>query len=251
MRIISEGWIAILAFTILLVSGFLVLYGTGAYEMKEIGSIIAGIFWGTTIPILTWGFRYKIKFRDTIEKYLRFFDPLKGEPYYIDNGIRNYSSRDTLPSMNLLLSNTDLKKLEILSITHYLLILNFKNAMKDALQRGVKISIWILDPNDIELINTQSKNYEGRNIKEHIEFSLKELESLKNDNLTIQTYRKIIGQGIMIAHFDNLDLTWVKVETYVNQGDANSRHAQACYVKDNKDFYEKWKRNLKEITNSN
>ena len=104
--------------------------------------------------------------------------------------------------------------------------MNYKNAIKDALLRGVKISIWILDPNDVELINTQSKNYEGRNIKEHIEFSLKELKSLNNDKLTIQTYRKIIGQGIMIARFDNPELSWVKVETYVNEGDANSRPAQ-------------------------
>ena len=105
--------------------------------------------------------------------------------------------------------------------------MNYKNAIKDALQRGVKISIWILDPDDTESINAQSKNYEGRNIKEHIEFSLKELKSLNNDKLTIQTYRKIIGQGIMIALFDNPQLSWVKIETYINQEDANLRAAKA------------------------
>lgn len=206
---------------------------------------------GSIFPILVWGFRYKIKFRGKFAKYLRFFDPLKGEPDYINDGIRYYNSRDKLPSMNILLSNKDLKSLEILGITCYLLILNYRNAIKNALLRGVKISIWILDPNDIDSINTQSKNYEGRNIKEHIEFSLNELKSLKNDNLTIQTYKKIVGQGIMIAQFDNPELSWVKVETYVNQGDANSRQSQACYVKDNKDFYDTWERNLKEVTNSN
>jgi hypothetical protein len=249
MRVISEGWIAILAFTIFLVSGFLVLYVTGAYDMKEIGSIIAGILWGTTIPILTWGFRYKLKFRGKIAKYLRFFDPLKGEPYYIDDGIRHYSSRDMLPSMNLLLSNNDLKKLEILSITHYLLILNYKNAIKDALERGVKITIWILDPEDTESINAQSKNYEGKKIREHIEFSMKELESLNNDNLIIQKYRKVIGKGIIIAHFDNPELSWIKIETYVNQGDANTRYSQACYSKDNQDFFDKGVRYFNEIKN--
>ena len=113
MRIISEGWIAVLASIIIFLLGWGIVPLTGV-TLSDIGAVIMGILWGSIIPILVWGFRYKIKFRGKIAKHLRFFDPLKGEPDYINDGIRYYNSRDKLPSMNDLLSNKDLKSLKFL-----------------------------------------------------------------------------------------------------------------------------------------
>ena len=247
---IGEELVAVIGVVVIVVIGYSVLYMTGAYDMKEIGSILAGILWGTTIPILTWGFRYKIKSRGKIAKWLQFFDPLKGEPDYINEGIRHSSLRDKLPSMITLLFKKELESLEILAITHYLLILNYVDSIKNALERDIKITIYILDPDDIESITTQTRNYGRKKIKKQIETTLSELDSINKNNLHILKYRKVIGQGVVKAHLNN-SLSWIKVETYVNQADANSRPAQACYEKDNKDFYDKWERYLKEVTNSN
>jgi hypothetical protein len=250
MSLIGEGIVSVIGAGVIGIIGFLVLYVTGAYDVKEVGSIFAGILWGSTIPILTWGFRYKIKFRGKIAKWLRFFDPLKGEPEFINDGIRHYSLRDKLPSMSTLLSMKELESLEILAITHYLLVLNYIDSIKNALERDVKITIYILDPDDTESITTQTRNYGRKDIKKQIETTLSELYSINKNNLHIQKYRKVIGQGVVKVQLNN-SLSWIKVETYVNQTEANSRPAQACYKKDNKDFYDKWERYLKEVTNSN
>ena len=103
MDVIDEGWVATIVSIIIIILGGGIIYLTGV-SLSDIGAVVIGILWGSIFPILVWGFRYKIKFRGKIAKYLRFFDPLKGEPDYIDDGIRNYSSRDKLPSMNTLLS---------------------------------------------------------------------------------------------------------------------------------------------------
>jgi len=203
---------------------------------------------GFYISYSSLGFRYKIKFRGKIAQLLRFFDPLKGEPNYINDGIRHYRSRDRLPSMNALLAIKELKSLEILAITHYLLVLNYIDSIKDALERDVKITIYILDPNDIESITTQTRNYGKKNIKTQIETSLAQLNSINNDNLTICPYRKVIGEGIMIAQLGD-SLSWIKVETYTIQREANSRTNEACYKKDYEDFFNKGMRELDEIKN--
>jgi hypothetical protein len=247
MKIISEGWIAAIASITIFLLGWGIVPLTGV-SPSDIGAVVIGILWGSIVSILAWGFRYKIKFRGRIEKWLRFFDPLKGEPNYINDGIRYYRSRDRLPSMNALLSIKELKSLEILAITHYLLVLNYIDSIKNALERGVKITIYILDPNDIESITTQTRNYGEKNIKTQIETSLAQLNSINNDNLTIKRYRKVIGEGIMLAQVDD-SLSWIKIETYAIQREANSRANAACYKKDNEDFFNNVIRRLNEIKN--
>lgn len=251
MYLFGEGGIALIGSIIISIIGIVVLYSTGAFDMKTIGSIISGILWGAVIPIMVWGFRYKIKFRGKIAKYLRLFDPLKGDPDYIDGDrIRHYGSRDQLPSMNALLSIKELRSLEILAITHYLLILNHKDDLKEALERGVKINIHILDPTDTESVTAQAKNYGRKDIKKQIEISLSELGSITHENLSVQKYNGVIGQGIMIAHIDD-SLSWIKVETYKIQNSANSRYNEACYKDHNNEFFDKYERDLKTISRPN
>ena len=74
--------------------------------------------------------------------------------------------------MNALLSIKELKSLEILAITHYLLVLTYIDSIKNALERGVKITIYILDPNDADSMSTQTRNYGRRNIKKQIDNAL-------------------------------------------------------------------------------
>ena len=94
---------------------------------------------GTTIPILKCSFRYKIKPRGKIAKWLRFFDPLKGEPDYINEWIRHYNLMDKLSNMSTLLSMKELESLEILAITPYLLILNYLDSIKMLLNVTLKL----------------------------------------------------------------------------------------------------------------
>jgi hypothetical protein len=98
------------------------------------------VFYGVQqIIFLTCGFRHKIKYRGKIAKWLWFLDPLKGEPDYINERISQYSLRDKLPSMSTLLSMKELECLEILAITHYLLILNYIDSIKMLLNVTLKL----------------------------------------------------------------------------------------------------------------
>jgi hypothetical protein len=118
--------------------------------------------------------------------------------------------------------------------------------IKKALSRGVKFNFLILNPNpdpkSDESLRTQSNNYPtGRKLKQQINDSLEALckaGSGNVENLEVRVYDGIIDHGILIAHFNNDDKIWMKIENYSVRSDPNSRSSTAFYRiknRDNKD----------------
>jgi hypothetical protein len=241
--IISEALIAILTTIIIVVIGLSVLFITGE-TIANIGTLITGILWGTVIPILVWGFRQKIKFRNQIAKILGFYDPLKGLPDNVVGGVRSYGSRVGLTDMVTILSIPTLSSVDILSITSYLLILTYSEEIHQAASRGIKFNFSILNPEDVESVDGQTKIYGGKNIRQQLETSLSELCKIKDNltenkkkNITVNTYKGILKKGIVIAHDTDPKFSWAKTERFTVNQSANSRHNEAAYFKDNEDFY--------------
>jgi len=58
MDVIGEGWIAIIASIIIVVSGVVIGYLTGV-SLSDFGAVIIGILWGSIFPILVWGLDIK------------------------------------------------------------------------------------------------------------------------------------------------------------------------------------------------
>jgi uncharacterized protein (UPF0216 family) len=177
---------------------------------------------------------------------LHLYDPFKGFPDIEKDGKRHYFSRTGLPDLHTLLSIKDLESVEILSITSYLLVLNHIDDIDDALGKEVKITFILLDPEDTEHVEAQSQNYRNRDIRKQIETTIKELSSLSG-NITILTYRKMIGRGIIILKIKNNDNPWIKVEKYPGSTDANSRYNMAWNRKDSPEDFDKNHRDLNKI----
>jgi hypothetical protein len=238
-------WVFSVLFSLVIfVIGVVVMFTT-SLSIKEISSIIVGFIWGMIIPILSWGFRDKIKL-GKFAKILHLHDPLLGSPSWIDKGRRRYEFRSQLPSLDSILSIKNLQRVDTLSISSYTITLEYIESIKKALNRDVKFNFLILNPEAEQNIKVQEKNYSaGRNLKQQLEQTLytlcKEKEKLHDDKkgqFVIHTYDDIIRNGIMIVYFYTDDNPWIKVEDYVVGSDPNSRSNQAVYKNDDKDFFD-------------
>lgn len=56
MKIISEGWIAITASIIIVLSGLVIGYLTDV-SLSDIGAVVIGILWGVNISYFSLGFQ--------------------------------------------------------------------------------------------------------------------------------------------------------------------------------------------------
>jgi hypothetical protein len=238
-------WVFSVLFSLVIFAIGVVVMFTTSLSVKEISSIIVGFIWGMIIPILSWGFRDKIKL-GKFAKILHLHDPLLGSPSWIDKGRRRYEFRSQLPSLDSILSIKNLKRVDILSVSSYITTIEYIESINKALNRNVEFNFLILNPNAEQNVSIQEKIYPiGINLKQQLEQTLyalcKEKEKLHDDKkgqLVIHTYDDIIRNGIMIVYLDTDDNPWIKVEDYVAGSDPNSRSSQAVYENDDKDFFD-------------
>lgn len=151
-----------------------------------------------------------------------------------------------------------MERVSILSITSVLLVLQHKNAIIRTLNRGVRFDFLILDPEDNSSVESQKRNYPGKDIKGQIQETLSELKKIKvglrenlKRNLSIRLYRDMnIEEGILIAKRKKEQDSWLKVETVVVGGDSNSRLNRTAYYRSNEDFFKQYEHKYKDIWNS-
>jgi hypothetical protein len=206
------------------------------------------VLWGSIAPIMMWGMRYRFRGRVKIAKFFCFYDPAKGSPDYEKGGKRYYSSRAGLPDLQSLLDLPGLESVEVLSITSYLFVLTYRDEIIRALKRRVKFKFLLLDPEDKEHVQAQTQNYNGRNIKQQIESTIKDLESLRMfGDLTIHLYRKMISDGVLILTFNDSNYSWIKTENYPSGKGANPRQNIAWYRKENNKDFEDYSRALEKM----
>jgi hypothetical protein len=228
----------------------LVVIGIGIFSITqswtEVWAVVVGVLWGMTVPVMTWGLKDKRRLGERLAKLVGLYDPLYGTPTHVKNKIRHYDNRSDLPRFDSLLSLNDLTSIDVLSISSYVITLVYIEDIKKALSRGVKFNFLILNPNpdptSDESLRTQSNNYPtGRKLKQQINDSLEALckaGSGNVENLEVRVYDGIIDHGILIAHFNNDDKIWMKIENYNVRSDPNSRSSTAFYRiknRDNKD----------------
>jgi hypothetical protein len=166
--------------------GILILVGS---NIKEISSIVVGFLWGNIVPILVWGFRDRIK-SGKLARKLRLGDPLLGFPSWIDKGRRYYRVRSQLPALDSILSIKNLKRIDILSISCYIITIEYIEKIREAINRGVEFNFLILDPNSQDKLNLQSKNYPtGKNLKQQLQNTIttlcNEKEKLPKRNILL------------------------------------------------------------------
>ncbi len=184
-------------------------------------------------------------------------DPLKGRPYNEEMGIRYYSNRDDLPSLDSILKLDSLESVNILSITSAILIVTRKKIIVESLNRGVRFNFLILNPDDNVSVENQKRNYGERDIKGNVQDTLSALREIKNglrnelnQNLSIRLYCGIsIEEGVMIVKTSVKFNSWAKIESYSVGGDANSRSSRACYYHSNKEFFEQYEHYYNSIWN--
>lgn len=244
----KEWSFSVILCVFIFIAGLIILVAGGA-STKDIATGVGAFLWGTTVPVASWGFRDKIKL-GRIARILHLHDPLLGSPSWIDDGkIRHYEFRSLAPSIDTILQLKNLKRVDILSISAYILTLLHNDSIKKSLDRGVVLNFLILDP-ESEHVVQQCKNYpSARDLKKQITDALDVLWSDKQqsngENISIRLYNAIIPSGIMVVHLDN-DM-WVRSENYVVNSDPNSRPSLAAYEKDNKDFCDYHKGNHERI----
>lgn len=228
----------------LIFCGLLIIVGSFLLGVGNIYANTAGaLCWALITPAILWGLKYENIYRTKLEKILRVHEPAIGFPDYEKGGIKHYNSRAGLPNVESLLSINNLKSVEILSITSYLLVLTYRNEINAASRRGVKFTLHVLDPDDEKSIKAQTANYRDRDIKTQIELTIKDLESLKGD-ITIRKYKGIIGNGIMILEFNDKVNPWIKVESISPDKGANDRHSIAWYKNENEQEFDRYQREL-------
>lgn len=170
-------------------------------------------------------------------------DPLLGTPHNEEHGIRYYRLRSELPKIDHILSLDMIESVEILSVTSYILMLDHWVSIESAVNRGVKMTFLILDPQDSSSVNVQKQIYRGKDIKQQIKTSIRDLCKIKKGltggmkkNLMIFTYKGILRLGVMIVKFKDNDNSWLKIERFTVGQDANTLPSEAAYYHDNPKF---------------
>jgi hypothetical protein len=105
-------------------------------------------------------------------------DPLYGEPEKVKQGIRYYSSRSNLPNIDYVLSLRTIESIDILSITSYLLTLHNSKAIESAVNRGIKVTILILNSTDTKSVTAQNQIYD-EDVGQQLGTTIEELCKIK------------------------------------------------------------------------
>lgn len=240
-----------------LIPSILFLAGLGFFLLipKEygLGTIVTGFLWGLIYKSIPDTIVEKFTNNCIVIKFYRFFDPLRGNRQYESNGISYYNYQTQLPNFDSILEIRGLKQIDILSISSYLLLLNFNKQIEKSLIKGIRFNFLILNPKS-QYVNIQSQNFSniGKDLKYQLEKSIDFLRQINSNlddnlkkNLSVHLYDKQIGKGIMIVHLEK-DI-WMKVHTYVIGSNPTERESQSTYEKDNKEFFDRYYNDFREI----
>ena len=109
------------------------------------------------------------------------FDPLLGKPDREEKGIRIYAKRDNLPEISTIFSIDYLTSVSILSITAVILVLNYATEISNALNKGILFNFLILDPEDTVSVESQKRNYKGKDIRAQILDAIQGLLKIRDE----------------------------------------------------------------------
>lgn len=223
-----------------------IMYIFKANQAEITGQILALISGAAIPPILSHGFKDKVKWKTRIYKLLHYKNKhIIAFPDSVENGIQYYSSRSRLPFSELLLRIDE--NMAMLALTFTIITTVHIDEIKSVLSRGKHITFLILDPNS-EYVNIHKHLYIGAsNLKSQIENSLIVLSDLKKDfpnNVSIKIYNHLAPLAITI-----IDDKIIKVEDRLVGRDANSRPSHLTYADENKQFFDQYIAEYKRVDN--
>jgi hypothetical protein len=171
-----------------------------------------------------------------------------GTPNSIENKVQHYNTRDELPRFGELLTLAH-KKIEMSALTFYIVTLQHIGDVETAVNRGVKITLLLLNPDSTYVQKHAQSLHAGQDMKYQIEKSLELLCDLRNrldsslkKNLIIKTYDSETKHSIII-----LDNKIIKVEDRPIGSDSKSRPNHITFKKDNKDYFRQHMRQHKRL----
>lgn len=147
---------------------------------ENVISILTGFGLGFITKFVPHSIEDKIKKNDTIRRFLRISDPLRGKPECERNGIRYYDNQNQVPNLYTVLEINDINEVYILGLTCEPLIKKSYNQIQESLERGIRFNFLILNP-ESKHVPIQGENFKaGLDLKSQIDNALKNLSDIKS-----------------------------------------------------------------------
>lgn len=228
-----------------------VVFGLWDLNTDILAQIPSTILFSAIIGLFLFGFRERIlslPIHTLFKKDIQNSQIQKeiGHPNSFDKGIQHYNSRDGIPFSKIIDEAT--KSVDLSGLSFNIIRLNDLELIEQKLKNGIIFTFIFPDINS-KIIDSHIGVYKSsKDLKKQIEDSLRELCELKNNpeinnNLIIKTNNKYtFDESIILIDKNNLDNSFIKIESRIKGKSPNTRPSDLAFLKDNEKFYSEWKK---------